>query len=132
MPKMRGAQIARPNGAFEIVQSETPQPAPGWVRIKVQACGICQSDSLVKIERRVPWVFVTITQLGAELNIGNPRALWQCAECATQDSPVGRRPGTSRLRARPRRERMHRKFRHPKVPGSLILSGHDGDDALHY
>jgi len=26
----------------------------------------------------------------------------------------------------------HRKFRHPKFPGSLILSGHDGDDAQHY
>jgi predicted RNA binding protein YcfA (HicA-like mRNA interferase family) len=26
----------------------------------------------------------------------------------------------------------HRKFRHPKFPGSLILSGHDGDDARHY
>ncbi len=26
----------------------------------------------------------------------------------------------------------HRKFRHRKVPGSLILCGHDGDDARHY
>ena len=26
----------------------------------------------------------------------------------------------------------HRKFRHPKVPGSLILSGQGGDDAKHY
>ena len=26
----------------------------------------------------------------------------------------------------------HRKYRHPKFPGSLILSGHDGDDARHY
>jgi predicted RNA binding protein YcfA (HicA-like mRNA interferase family) len=26
----------------------------------------------------------------------------------------------------------HRKFRHQKVPGSLILSGQDGDDAKHY
>jgi len=26
----------------------------------------------------------------------------------------------------------HRKFRHPKYPGSLILSGHEGDDAHHY
>jgi len=48
MPKMRVAQIARPGGAFEIVEREIPQPAPGWVRLKVQACGICHSDSLVK------------------------------------------------------------------------------------
>jgi predicted RNA binding protein YcfA (HicA-like mRNA interferase family) len=26
----------------------------------------------------------------------------------------------------------HRKFRHPKIPGSLILSGQSGDDARHY
>jgi predicted RNA binding protein YcfA (HicA-like mRNA interferase family) len=26
----------------------------------------------------------------------------------------------------------HRTFRHPKVPGSLILSGQSGDDARHY
>jgi D-arabinose 1-dehydrogenase-like Zn-dependent alcohol dehydrogenase len=48
MPKMRVAQIAKPGGPFEIVEREIPQPAAGWVRIKVQACGICHSDSLVK------------------------------------------------------------------------------------
>jgi D-arabinose 1-dehydrogenase-like Zn-dependent alcohol dehydrogenase len=48
MPKMRAAQIALPNGAFEIVEREIPQPTAGWVRIKIQACGICHSDSLVK------------------------------------------------------------------------------------
>src|SRR6266536_1767192 len=48
MPKMRVAQITRPNGPFEIVEREIPQAAAGWVRIKVQACGICHSDSLVK------------------------------------------------------------------------------------
>jgi predicted RNA binding protein YcfA (HicA-like mRNA interferase family) len=26
----------------------------------------------------------------------------------------------------------HRKFRHPELGGSLILSGRDGDDAKHY
>jgi predicted RNA binding protein YcfA (HicA-like mRNA interferase family) len=26
----------------------------------------------------------------------------------------------------------HRKFRHPQLPGTVILSGQDGDDALHY
>ena len=45
---MLAAQISGPNKPFELVQREIPQPAPGWVRIKVQACGICHSDSLVK------------------------------------------------------------------------------------
>jgi D-arabinose 1-dehydrogenase-like Zn-dependent alcohol dehydrogenase len=48
MPKMRAAQIARAGGPFEIVEREIPQPGTDWVRIKVQACGICHSDSLVK------------------------------------------------------------------------------------
>ncbi len=48
MPKMRAAQIARPGGSFELVEREIPVPAAGQVRVKVQACGICHSDSLVK------------------------------------------------------------------------------------
>ena len=45
---MRVAQITRPGAPFELVEREIPQPQAGWVRIKVQACGICHSDSLVK------------------------------------------------------------------------------------
>ncbi len=26
----------------------------------------------------------------------------------------------------------HRKFRHARLPGAVMLSGHDGDDAKHY
>ena len=26
----------------------------------------------------------------------------------------------------------HRKFRHPRISGAVILSGGDGDDARHY
>jgi D-arabinose 1-dehydrogenase-like Zn-dependent alcohol dehydrogenase len=45
---MRAVQVSRPGGPLEIVEREIPEPAPGSVRIKVQACGICHSDSLVK------------------------------------------------------------------------------------
>jgi D-arabinose 1-dehydrogenase-like Zn-dependent alcohol dehydrogenase len=48
MPQMRAAQITRPKGPFEIVEREIPEPGPGQVRIKIQACGVCHSDSLVK------------------------------------------------------------------------------------
>jgi D-arabinose 1-dehydrogenase-like Zn-dependent alcohol dehydrogenase len=48
MPKMRAAQVTRPGGPIEIVERDIPQPAAGWVRIKIQACGVCHSDSLVK------------------------------------------------------------------------------------
>jgi D-arabinose 1-dehydrogenase-like Zn-dependent alcohol dehydrogenase len=46
MPKMRAAQVSRPKAALEIVEREVPQPGPGTVRIKVEACGVCHSDSV--------------------------------------------------------------------------------------
>jgi D-arabinose 1-dehydrogenase-like Zn-dependent alcohol dehydrogenase len=48
MATMRAAQVSRPNGPFEIVERQIPEPVAGAVRIKVLACGICHSDSLVK------------------------------------------------------------------------------------
>lgn len=48
MPKMKAVQISKPHGPFELVEREIPKPAFGEVRIKVQACGICHSDSIVK------------------------------------------------------------------------------------
>ena len=45
---MRVAQITRPGGPLEVVEREIPQRQAGWGRVKVQACGICHSDSLVK------------------------------------------------------------------------------------
>jgi D-arabinose 1-dehydrogenase-like Zn-dependent alcohol dehydrogenase len=48
MPKMRAVQIGSPKGPLEIVEREVPQPGPGLVRIRVQACGVCHSDSLAK------------------------------------------------------------------------------------
>jgi D-arabinose 1-dehydrogenase-like Zn-dependent alcohol dehydrogenase len=48
MPKMRAAQITKPKGPIEIVEREIPTPRAGEVRVKVEACGICHSDSLVK------------------------------------------------------------------------------------
>ena len=46
--KMRAIQISRSNGPFELVERDVPEPGAGAVRIKVEACGICHSDSLVK------------------------------------------------------------------------------------
>ena len=45
---MRAVQISRPGGPFEIVERDIPEPGPGRVRIKIQACGICHSDSVTK------------------------------------------------------------------------------------
>jgi len=45
---MRAVQVPRPKAPFEIVERDIPEPGPGTVRIKVQACGICHSDSYTK------------------------------------------------------------------------------------
>src|SRR6185503_20976493 len=44
----RAVQVAAAGGAFELVQKQFPEPGPGQVRIRVQACGVCHSDSLTK------------------------------------------------------------------------------------
>jgi D-arabinose 1-dehydrogenase-like Zn-dependent alcohol dehydrogenase len=46
--KMRAVQVPQAKGSLELVEREIPEPQSGWVRIKVQACGVCHSDSLVK------------------------------------------------------------------------------------
>ena len=48
MAKMRCVQVSTPKGAFELVERDIPEPGSGAVRIKVQACGICHSDSFTK------------------------------------------------------------------------------------
>ncbi|HVF54550.1 MAG TPA: alcohol dehydrogenase [Pyrinomonadaceae bacterium] len=45
---MKVAQIPAPGADFQIVEREVPDPGPGHVRIKVQACGVCHSDVFTK------------------------------------------------------------------------------------
>src|SRR5436190_16643417 len=45
---MRVAQVPGPKQPFELVERPIPEPSVGTVRIKVAACGICHSDTLVK------------------------------------------------------------------------------------
>jgi D-arabinose 1-dehydrogenase-like Zn-dependent alcohol dehydrogenase len=45
---MKAVQISKAGGNFELVERPIPQPGRGQVRIKVEACGICHSDALVK------------------------------------------------------------------------------------
>jgi D-arabinose 1-dehydrogenase-like Zn-dependent alcohol dehydrogenase len=46
--RMTAAQVSKPGADFEIVEREIPEPEAGYVRIKVQACGVCHSDVLTK------------------------------------------------------------------------------------
>ena len=46
--KMRAVQVTKAKGPFEMVERDIPEPGPGDVRIKVQACGVCHSDTVTK------------------------------------------------------------------------------------
>jgi D-arabinose 1-dehydrogenase-like Zn-dependent alcohol dehydrogenase len=50
MPSVSGRafQVTAAGGSFELVQREFPSPGPGHVRVRVQACGVCHSDSITK------------------------------------------------------------------------------------
>ena len=74
--KMKAAQIGKPGGEWELVERDRPEPGPGQVRVKVEACGICHSDVLVKdglwpglVYPRVPGHEVAgrIDRLGADV-----------------------------------------------------------------
>jgi D-arabinose 1-dehydrogenase-like Zn-dependent alcohol dehydrogenase len=48
MSRMRAFQIAAANGPFELVERDIPEPPSRHVRIRVQACGVCHSDSVTR------------------------------------------------------------------------------------
>lgn len=45
---MHAAQIPEAGGDFELVDQPIPTPASNEVRVRVEACGVCHSDALVK------------------------------------------------------------------------------------
>lgn len=46
--KGKAAEVRKAGGDWELVERDIPEPGPGQVRVKVEACGICHSDMLVK------------------------------------------------------------------------------------
>ena len=45
---MRAMELREANGPFVLVERDIPEPGPGAVRIRVEACGVCHSDAFVK------------------------------------------------------------------------------------
>ncbi|MCW3038968.1 MAG: zinc-binding dehydrogenase [Solirubrobacterales bacterium] len=41
---MRAVQVSEAGGPLELVEREIPEPGPGEVRVRVEACGVCHSD----------------------------------------------------------------------------------------
>ena len=52
---MKAARVAAAGASLEIVELEIPEPGPGQVRIKVHACGVCNSDAII-VEGRRPGI----------------------------------------------------------------------------
>src|SRR5213080_3634246 len=48
MANMKVVQVPKPGADFQLVDGEIPEPGPGHVRIRVQACGVCHSDVVTK------------------------------------------------------------------------------------
>jgi D-arabinose 1-dehydrogenase-like Zn-dependent alcohol dehydrogenase len=44
---MKAAQVSAAGAGLKIVDLNIPDPGPGHVRIKVQACGVCHSDAII-------------------------------------------------------------------------------------
>jgi len=84
MSKMRVMQVTHPGGPFELVEREIPEPGAGSARIKVEACGVCHSDSITKEDtwpgiqyQRVPGHEVAESTPGQRVGVAwVRRALW--------------------------------------------------------
>ena len=48
MPTMKAMQVRAPGADFELIERAIPEPKDHEVLVKVEACGICHGDSLVK------------------------------------------------------------------------------------
>ena len=48
MANMRAIQVEKPGGDFRLVEIELPQPRENEVLVKVEACGVCHGDAIVK------------------------------------------------------------------------------------
>jgi alcohol dehydrogenase len=53
MPKMRAMVVSEPRARLRLEERDLPAPGRHDVRIKVQACGVCHSDSML-IEGQAP------------------------------------------------------------------------------
>ena len=80
---MRVAQVSRPGGPLELVERPIPDPGPGSVRIKVQACGICHSDAMTK---EGLWPGITFPRVPGHEVVG-------VIDAAGQDVPERWQPG---------------------------------------
>jgi D-arabinose 1-dehydrogenase-like Zn-dependent alcohol dehydrogenase len=71
MSKMRAVDATSPKGPLKMVEREIPQPSPRKVRIKVQACGLCHSDSFTK---EGTWLGITFPRVPGHDVLARPQS----------------------------------------------------------
>src|SRR6478672_9922489 len=60
MTTFRAAQVTSPRGPLALVDRRLTDPAPGTVRVAVEACGICHTDSIL-VEGHLPGLQFPLT-----------------------------------------------------------------------
>lgn len=45
---MKKVRVKSAGGSFETIDESAREPGPGFVRVKIEACGVCHSDTLTK------------------------------------------------------------------------------------
>jgi len=98
MPTMKAVHVSKAGGDFELVERPIPEPERDQVRIKVEACGVCHSDVMVKdglwpglAYPRVPGHEIAgrIDSVGADVKIWKPGQRvgvgWHGGHCFTCD-----------------------------------------------
>jgi len=48
MARMRAIRVDKPGGEFNLVEIEIPAPRENEILVKVEACGVCRGDAIVK------------------------------------------------------------------------------------
>jgi D-arabinose 1-dehydrogenase-like Zn-dependent alcohol dehydrogenase len=94
---MRAVQIPKPHAPHELVERPVPEPGPRQVRIKVEACGICHSDSFAvegtfpginypivpghEVAGRIDAIGAGVTTWNAGQRVGVGWFGWNCGVC---------------------------------------------------
>ena len=90
MTMFRAAQVASPRGQLALVDRSLADPGPGTVRVAVEACGICHSDSLF-VDDQWPSVRFPVTpghEIAGHIDaIGDGVAGWREGERVSSSTP---------------------------------------------
>ena len=81
--KMKVAQISKARGDFELVERDIPEPKAGQVLVKIEACGVCHSDSLVKegLWPGLPYPRVPGHEVAGRIDaVGNNVTTWKAGQ----------------------------------------------------